>query len=776
MAPPGAGKTVCSLAIAARLGLPVEVRAPTTALVAQWQDRVQHVLVATGLDAAPPPIRVCPYAAGESFAAAALVILDECHHLTAAWGVATIGALTPNHRVLGLTATPPIGAAGWDRFVEIMGAEPVEIAAPPLVRDGQLCPFADLAWPVVVELDDLGPLRALDAALTELEQRFAARFGVWEAWRLRDDLWALTEARFGGESGLLVALCRLRNARGAALPDDIVPEPELLAPPTLHDRALALWAFSPKETEVLHGLRAAGFRVGAAGPVLEDDVAWRALAGTGARVTGAIEVLALEHAARGDGIRALVVCDRDVDGDRLAAREVLRAMVAHPQTDVLDPVLVTGSVFWVDDDLWERVEREIPELPWVKHLGHHEVDVAGWSTAERVQLATRFLDRGLTRCLVGTRHLLGEGWDCPAVNVVIDLTGITTSVTVNQVRGRALRPHAPDPSKVASLWDVVAIAPGVPDGDRMLNELVARHRHTFGVDGEGRIAAGVARIDPVFESGLSGVLAGIAPLRERMRERAGGWALTARRWAVGCDYRDARVWRASGVGAALGAVRPKGIPPPSPQPAGPASIPALILEAGWRARLAGGLGVVGGMLGGGLVAFGLLAAGVGGLLAGFAGILALASAAGVGVCVGLLRRAALLGSLSRQRAIVSSLHDALRVVEPAIGELRSGEDGWWVEGGAGPAQRFARALAELVGPVRMPRYLLVEGDGTSWPVPEELGARRDLAERFVEAWSVHVGPAAAIYARNPEGRARLQALWRRGAGSVATVRIVETWE
>jgi signal transduction histidine kinase len=56
--------------------------------------------------------------------------------------------------------------------------------------------------------------------------------------------------------------------------------------------------------------------------------------------------------------------------------------------------------------------------------GHHEVDVGDWSSADRVGLATKLLTEGVTQCLVGTRHLLGEGWDCPPVNCAIDLTGI----------------------------------------------------------------------------------------------------------------------------------------------------------------------------------------------------------------------------------------------------------------------------------------------------------------------------------------------------------------
>ena len=238
-----------------------------------------------------------------------------------------------------------------------------------------------------------------------------------------------------------------------------------------------------------------------------------------------------------------MVCDRDVEGDRLAARQVLRRLVTDPRTDALDPILVTGSVFWVDDDLWPRLAGRLPDLPWAAVDGHHELDTTGWKTVDRVALATRLLTEGVTRCLVGTRHLLGEGWDCPAVCCVVDLTGITASVTVQQVRGRALRPDPADPSKIASLWDVVALAPGVPDGDRMLRRLRDRHRHTFGVDDQGRVVTGVARIDPRLAHDVTLVAAAAESLQAKMNERLRGRDEVAERWAVGKDYRDARIWQ-----------------------------------------------------------------------------------------------------------------------------------------------------------------------------------------------------------------------------------------
>jgi len=776
VAPPGAGKTICSLAIAAEIGHPVEVRVPTTALRQQWEARIQSALVAVVDGAAPPPIRVETYAACAPIAEGALVMLDEAHHVTQAWGRTIAAQLGPGHRVLGLTATPPHGASGWDRFVSLVGSQPIEIPAPPLVREGQLCPYQDLVWPVCVDVDDLPGLQAIDQGLQALEEAHVESFLRWEAVRMDEHLWTLTEQRFSGQSAVLVALCRLRTARGMDLPTDLPADPELLAPPTLHDRALALWSCAPDDTALLDGLRQAGFRIRASGPVLKDDIAWRGLAGTGARIRGTIDLLAAEHAARGDHLRALIVCDRDVEGDRLAARQVLRRLVSDPRTDALDPILVTGSVFWVDDDLWPRLEGRLPDLPWTAAAGHHELDTRSWPTADRVALATRLLTEGVTRCLVGTRHLLGEGWDCPAVCCVVDLTGITASVTVQQVRGRALRPDPADPSKVASLWDVVTLAPGVPDGDRMLRRLRERHQHTFGVDGQGRIIAGVARIDPRLTWSVGEVAAEAETLQARMTERVHGRAETARHWAVGQDYRDARVWQvATGTTGDRPALPLASRPAPA-VPAGPTSVLTRVSAERHGLRMREIAVRVTAVLGGsaaGLAGAGLLLAL--GPLALIPPVIGVVGGAVAGSWLGTTLRDRFQSRVDRDAAIVEALHTALQSIGMETGPIQRDGDRIWADGPDG-GRRFAEALATLLGPVRYPRYLLIEADGTVWPVPDELGARRDLADAFARAWGEHVGPCTTLYARSEDGKALLRQAWKVGGHVPGAVSVVETWE
>ncbi len=760
IAPPGAGKTRCALHVAAALGKPVEVRVPTTALVEQWRERTDRVLVALEGGAAPP-VTVSTYAGAGSPHPEALVILDEAHHLGAAWGRELLEALGPGNRVLGLTATPPYDSPGWNRFLELVGEHPVRVETPPLVRDGHLSPYQDLVWPVLSDPDDLPELRAVHEGLQEAERGVRDELGLWVSTRLREDLWELTEARFARQEGLLVALCRYQHARGFDLPNDLPRDPELLAAPSLHDRALLLWRFGRDRPPLRAALEAAGFQLRGSTPVLRDDVCWRSLASSEARVRGCLDLLATERAARSEGLRALVLTSRDVEGGPLGARQVLKALVSDARTDPLDPILVTGKVFWVDDDLWPRISERLPPLPWQRVGDHHEVDVSRWSVADRIGLATRLLREGVCRCLVGTHHLLGEGWDCPAVNCVVDLTGIVSAVTVNQVRGRALRPDPDDPSKVASLWEVLALAPGVAGGERMLSRARERHSHTFGVDERGRIRAGIARIDPLLAGELEQVVQRLPQLRQRMIERAAQTQAVAQRWAVGRGYLDRRLWRVD-VRAAPTPRRTRHRPE-RPIPAAPRSLARLQRRRDLGSRLVAG----GGLLAGGAMAWGgMTLLGPPGLLLGTVGL-----AAGLGLSLLVAYGGG--GAQRRRRAMLEALADALRQLDPQLGELIVEDGDARVEGPPESARRFAEAAAELLGPVRYPRYLLLEPDGQIWPVPGELGARRDLADLLSAAWAERVGAAEVLFARQGRGRALLEAAWKLGGREA--VEVVEGW-
>jgi superfamily II DNA or RNA helicase len=79
-----------------------------------------------------------------------LLVLDECHHLVEVWGrlLGEVLEAVPRARVLGLTATPPESLTRAQALLvdDLFGAVVHATSIPAVVREGDLAPFAELAW------------------------------------------------------------------------------------------------------------------------------------------------------------------------------------------------------------------------------------------------------------------------------------------------------------------------------------------------------------------------------------------------------------------------------------------------------------------------------------------------------------------------------------------------------------------------------------------------------------------------------------------------------
>ncbi|MFN8624079.1 MAG: DEAD/DEAH box helicase family protein [Chloroflexota bacterium] len=406
-----------------------------------------------------------------------------------------------------------------------------------------------------------------------------------------------------------------------------------------------------------------------------------------------------------------------------------------------------------------------------------------WSSRTWVPLITRFFTDGGSRCLIGTRALLGEGWDAPAVNVVIDLTTATTRAAVHQMRGRGMRLDPADRSKVADLWDIACVADGHPQGAVDHARLARKHLHDLAVNAEGDVESGVAHLDPVLSPYAPPDAAGRAALRTRMLARPAARDAARAAWRIGEPYRD--------VPVATVRVRTRwspGTPLRDPLRHHPAVAGRGADPLRRAALLAGGLAIL------------LML--VAGWMAGPTGALA---GLGLGAVIGGLWVLLLLVGGLRTLGTSDTLLDLGRAVADALAStgltghgtdaravrVVAQPDGWYrcLLDGASEAdsERFATALDELMAPLWDPRWLIsrpvlevqptlvgaakyarqrLSGRFASAPqvwhtVPDVLATRQDHVAAFQAAWRRWVAPGATtIKARDPQGEAILAA--RRG--------------
>ncbi len=517
------------------------------------------------------------------------VLLDEAHHLLDYWALilADLTARLPDALIVGLTATPPASADPEDlaNYLRLVNGIDFEVPTPAVVRSGYLAPYQDLVLLTRPTGDERAFLdredELLQAAIQGMERD--GRFDSWLTGRINRPTNDLSwEELLSREFAFAIAGVRVLVARGGALADDIELLEGLRQAPTLDDRLAILrtWCLDvlrlsaePGDAHALADLRAVLRTLG----MVMTETGWRrsaspldrVLAYSGSKVAGMVEILRAERAAIGDALRSVVITDHErapalatrqlqgvLDEESGGAVRAIRALVADPETLALAPIMVTGRTVlvastWAAECLQAMraffVERGLSGDVRMQEVEPGLTELVGegpaWRPRYYVAVVTDLLERGVTRCIVGTRGLLAEGWDSLALNTLLDLTTAGTFASVNQIRGRSIRLDPNQPRKVANNWDVACYEPDLEEGDRDLRRLIGKHAHTWGLGSGDRIVRGIGHVDeriPLLGQPMPASFGRPAATPEhinrsamrRARDRDGAY----RRWGVGSDY------------------------------------------------------------------------------------------------------------------------------------------------------------------------------------------------------------------------------------------------
>ncbi|MEL6822158.1 MAG: hypothetical protein AAFP70_10375, partial [Calditrichota bacterium] len=123
--------------------------------------------------------------------------------------------------------------------------------------------------------------------------------------------------------------------------------------------------------------------------------------------------------------------------------------------------------------------------------GYVTLDCNDQNRQHIVAIATELFRIGEVTALVGTRALLGEGWDAPVINTLILANNVGSHVSSNQMRGRALRTVPNNADKVSNIWHIASISTSGDPGPDM-ERLTARFKTYMGL--------GLS--EPIIENGL----------------------------------------------------------------------------------------------------------------------------------------------------------------------------------------------------------------------------------------------------------------------------------
>ena len=256
------------------------------------------------------------------------------------------------------------------------------------------------------------------------------------------------------------------------------------------------------------------------------DILRHELDSIGERLRAVVVTDAAEHSAPHRALDVLVPASRP--GPAGGAARCMSTLLSDADLRSLHPVLLTSSRLSLasgDTSLLDRLRRSTGlALPATDDGWMLSVTGQGVGSAGLVLAVSELVAAGEVRLVVGTRGLLGEGWDCPAVNTLIDLTAATTSASTQQLRGRTMRLDPGWVDKVAHNWSVTCLLPSHPRlrSNPDLNRLRRKAEHLWSlVRIDDPANAPVSASDesggaPVVETGLDAML---SPVQRRLLEK-----------------------------------------------------------------------------------------------------------------------------------------------------------------------------------------------------------------------------------------------------------------
>jgi hypothetical protein len=392
---------------------------------------------------------------------------------------------------------------------------------------------------------------------------------------------------------------------------------------------------------------------------------------------------------------------------------------------------------------------------------------------------------------VGTRGLLGEGWDAHSVNVLVDLTAAATSTSVHQMRGRSLRLDEGWPHKVADNWDVVCVAPEHPKGTADYSRFVRKHHAYYALTAGGEIEAGVSHVDPVLSPFGPPSPDQMTALNHRTLGRIGLREKSYADWKIGQPYRNVETQTVrirTGRSIGLPGSTVSRLDRPAPSWPRRESILSLILAAIAAWQITPFDPVFGWQVAALIAATGL----------GHSAVRTAAAIHRIPASAGLEDLgSAVLQALAATDGIDKRLTPAnLRVIPQADGYYRC-----YLEGAStADSAAFAAALDELLAPLDDPRYVIsravvdpprtllgalrvavtrpfgrIAGRRAWHAVPDYLAANRTRVAAFEAAWHRWVGPDDALYKTDPKAQGVL-AVYRGENPFAAESQLRTLWE
>jgi superfamily II DNA or RNA helicase len=470
------------------------------------------------------------YVANLRSAGVGLMIVDEAHHLTSWWSHVLYQIWTDlsSPHIIWLTATPPFESVDYfeldESYTKLLWTVDYYVPTPAIVKSGRLAPYSDLvyivapddnlAWILIEKEKKLQDFISLhkDEICIFLHQFLIENFARLEVKSLDImEKWMRFIYVHKGELAIDMSSYITANASKPLSLEDIA-------------KSIGKWGADgfkkTKTSKLLSEIKSLFFDLGyiwrGANLYRFETPIEKWLVYSKSKIIWAITILEKEKENLWDSLRVAVITDfLDVESDWINGHFIFDELAKSQEN--LNPYLVSGQWIW-------KLENGTKVQ----------------AVNETILSVTEKLTKWETKLVIGTRGILGEWWDCPAINTLIDLTGVSAYMSVNQVHGRAIRldPHHTD--KVANVYDIICLGNGY-QWMRDFERLEKKHSQFYWVDDSGLVIKELDHIYPQLER----MITNPEKINNYTMKKSALRSMVAELWGIGGEYKNEEIFSLS---------------------------------------------------------------------------------------------------------------------------------------------------------------------------------------------------------------------------------------
>ena len=461
------------------------------------------------------------------------IVLDEAHHLKSEWWQSLTSVIKEieNITIISLTATPPYDVDNneWQKYIELCGNIDMEISVPELIYAKNLCPHQDyiyFSYPLENEKNKILEYQTkIKMLINELKEDKALAQMLYEHPYIKNSKQYLEEIFKNAEfyssivvflnaSNIAIDKERLKKICNKPIPNLTAKWLEILLQNILFSEDEFLTGYSDLLNNIKSKLNKFGVIEKKKVLLSNNPELQKYFVNSMGKLESINKIVDIEYSNLKNDLRMVILTDflrkeylfeENIDVNKLGVFPIFLNLIDKN----IKMAVLTGSIFMIPNSEKEKLiknvikkgvdEAEISFKEVKKVFGYSIVKISDKNKNSLMKSIAELFSNGDLNIIIGTKSLLGEGWDEPSINSLILASFVGSYVLSNQMRGRAIRTNS-NPQKNANIWHLVCVTE--LDEDIIENsdyEMLKRRFNSFvGIGYNGNaLENGISRLDVV---------------------------------------------------------------------------------------------------------------------------------------------------------------------------------------------------------------------------------------------------------------------------------------